>query len=125
MTRKKEFLQRCEVCDLWFKSEAGYKAHRETNVTTRHGLCRTKGRRRGLVEGSSPRVEMEVQQGVEYEAASIPQMVSNGMDAAVSMHPFQAVNYIDWGAWMALQLGMTEQSMAGEPEPEIRPEDDE
>jgi hypothetical protein len=123
VARKKDVLRQCGVCEAWFKSEAGYKSHREMNVTTRHGLCRTKGwRGRGLVEGqagpSSPVVEM----GDQQMAHEVPQMVPYEMGADPAMPEFQASGYFAWeAAWMAFH-GNAEHSMTEEPEAEAQME---
>jgi hypothetical protein len=126
--RKKDVLQQCDVCEAWFKSEAGYKAHRETNVTTRDGLCRTKGRGRGrgLVEGQSPEDEMWDQDAMEYEAGGVPQMVPYEMGAVLPMHGFEETDYYVWrAAFMVVHPGRMEQLIVEGPEPDIQPEAEE
>jgi hypothetical protein len=94
--RKKDVLRQCGECDSWFKSEAGYKSHRETNVTTRHGLCRTKGwRGRGaVVEQAAPVAVMAAQQ-----MAEVPQMGPS----QIAVRECDAREYFVWqDAWTAV-----------------------
>ena len=116
VARKKEFLQQCEHCEVWFKSEAGYRAHRETNVTTRQGLCRTKGNRgeREVAE-QSPVVEMGGQPATpDQHVEGVPQMLLEP-GRLIPPEDFDYTNWIALRAWESLQQGMAEQSTVEEP----------
>jgi hypothetical protein len=106
--RKKDFLQQCDVCDSWFKSDAGYKAHRETNLTTRNGLCINKGRWKGRpVEEES---EMRGEEEMEFEGGAAQMATYEMMRAG----PMQGTDYYVWqAAVMAVQQGRTQQSAQG------------
>lgn len=110
LARKKDFRMQCGECAAWFRSEAGYRSHRETNVTTRHGLCRTKGARgSGLAENqdgaSAPVVEM-----------GVPQMDETVLQVMQQTFEFDANGYFAWrNAWMASH-GNAENWMREEPQ---------